>query len=87
MARRCFVTPQTMNGIIVGLEKAGLVHRAPHTEHGRVIETRLTNEGASLLRRADPVGGGIEDAMLAGFSSRERQELRAALRRCIDNLE
>jgi hypothetical protein len=38
LARRCFVTAQTMNAILVGLERARLVERTPHAEHGRVID-------------------------------------------------
>src|SRR6267143_4330952 len=45
LARRCFVTAQTMNAILVGLERARLVERAPHANHGRVIEARLTKRG------------------------------------------
>ncbi len=86
LARRCFVTPQTMNGIIVGLEKGGWVRRAPHAEHGRVIETHLTGEGVSLLHRAEQDVQKIEEAMLVGFTPEERQELSDALHRCADNL-
>ncbi len=45
LARRCFVTAQTINAILVGLERARLVERAPHANHGRVIEARLTKRG------------------------------------------
>src|SRR3954466_11229941 len=44
LARRCFVTAQTMNAILVGLERARLVERAPHANHGRVRDEGLTNE-------------------------------------------
>jgi DNA-binding MarR family transcriptional regulator len=47
LARRCFVTPQTMNGILVNLEKAGLLERRPHPEHGRVLQAYLTGRGCS----------------------------------------
>src|SRR5215210_8834606 len=33
LARRSFVTPQTMNQIMLRLEAAGLVGRRPHPEH------------------------------------------------------
>ena len=44
LARRCFVTPQTMNGVVVNLEKAGLLERRPHPEHGRVLRAYLTRQ-------------------------------------------
>src|SRR6266404_2456849 len=52
LARRCFVTAQTMNAILVGLERARLVERAPHAKHGRVIEARLTKRGRAGLQNA-----------------------------------
>jgi DNA-binding MarR family transcriptional regulator len=42
LARRSFVTPQTMNQIMVRLEAAGLVERRAHPEHGRVLQAYLT---------------------------------------------
>lgn len=87
LARRCFVTPQTMNGILVALEKSEWVTRAPHAEHGRVIETRLTSSGGALLRKAHKVVGEIEEMMLMGLSAAQRRTLGAALRRCTENLE
>lgn len=87
MARRCFVTPQTMNGILVNLEQAGWVQRVPHAEHGRVIQTHLTDAGRAVLLRADAAVLVIEERMLAGFSDAERGALGNALRRCADNLD
>ena len=45
LARAAFVTPQTMQGILVNLEREGLIVRTPHPEHGRVIMTELTQAG------------------------------------------
>ena len=87
LARRCFVTPQTMNGIIVALEKSEWVTRAPHAEHGRVIETRLTSSGGELLRKAHKAVGEIEEVMLRGLSAAQHRTLGDALRRCTENLE
>ena len=52
LARRCFVTPQTMNEIVVGLERSGLVARRPHATHGRVLEASLTQRGRRSWPRA-----------------------------------
>lgn len=87
MARRCFVTPQTMNGIVVGLEQAALVERTPHPDHGRVIETHLTEAGRVLLRDAHQAVLVIEERMLAGMSAAERRRLAVLLRCCTKNLE
>lgn len=45
LAQRCFVTPQTIRGLITGLMRAGLIVRSPSLRHGRAIETRLTPDG------------------------------------------
>ncbi len=87
LARRCFVTPQTMNGIIVGMEKGGLVDRTPHPERGRVIETRLTAGGVSLLRDAHRTVQMIEAQMLEGMTAAQKKALESGIRACIRNLE
>jgi DNA-binding MarR family transcriptional regulator len=55
LARRAFVTPQTMQAIIVTLERDGLVKRMAHPAHGRVLTTELTREGRSALRAAHEI--------------------------------
>ncbi len=87
LARRCFVTPQTMNQILVNLESAGLVARWRHSEHGRILQAYLTSEGEGLLSSAHRMVGDIEQRMLAGLSSDERQRLLDALRGCAEALE
>lgn len=55
LARRAFVTPQTMQAILVGLERSGLIARTPHPEHGRVQTTELTALGRSTLEAASGI--------------------------------
>lgn len=86
LARRSFVTPQTMNAILLNLESAGLIVRRPHPEHGRVIETHLAPRGRSILRRAHSAVQDVEARMLHGLSTAEQDRLAVALRRCADNL-
>src|ERR1700685_1385222 len=49
LARAAFVTPQTMQAILVNLERGGLIVRSPHPGHGRVIMTALTKEGEKAV--------------------------------------
>ena len=86
LARRCFVTPQTMNLILVKLENAGLVERRPHPEHGRVLRAYLTRRGEELVARAHALVEVIEERMLAGLGREERLRLLEALRGCADSL-
>jgi DNA-binding MarR family transcriptional regulator len=87
LARRCFVTPQTMNAIVANLETAGLVDRRPHPEHGRVLQAYLTEMGEELVSRAHGIVEDIEQHMLAGLDRDERLRLLKVLRSCIDSLK
>ncbi len=87
LARRCFVTPQTMNGILVNLEKAGLLERRRHPEHGRVLQAYLTDDGGRMLARAHALVESIEGRMLEGLTEDERARLLSVLRGCAEALE
>jgi len=87
LARRCFVTPQTMNALVAGLERRGLLGRQAHPVHGRILETTLTGEGAGLLRRADERVRAIEACMASSLSAKERRQLLELLRRCAGALD
>ena len=86
LARRCFVTAQTMNAILVGLERARLVERAPHAEHGRVIEARLTKRGPAKVQDAHRTVFEIEERMLSAITPAGRRRLNETLRRLVENL-
>ena len=87
LARKCFVTPQTMNGILTNLESAGLVQRKQHPQHGRVLRAYLTEKGEEALPRAHRVVEAVEERMLAPLEQGERRELAEALRRCTESLK
>lgn len=86
LARRSFVTPQTMNMIVAKLEDAGLIARSPHPEHGRVLQAYLTGEGRMLVSGAHEVVGAVEERMLGGLNSEERVRLAETLDGCADSL-
>ena len=83
LARRSFVTPQTMNQILKGLEAAGLVRREGHPEHGRVLRSYLTEEGERLREECASRVDAVEERMVAGVPDRERRALLEALRGCV----
>ena len=87
LARKCFVTPQTMNGILTNLESAGLVQRKQHPHHGRVLRAYLTEEGEEALSRAHRVVEAVEERMLALLEQGERRNLAETLRRCTESLK
>ena len=86
LARRCFVTAQTMNAILVGLERARLVERTAHAKHGRVIEARLTKRGRAKVEDAHRTVFGIEERMLFKITPAQRRRLNETLRRLVENL-
>ncbi len=87
LARACFVTPQTMIEMIKSLEGAGFVVRQSHPEHGRFIQTILTESGRANLVAAHQVMEGIEKKMLSGVAAGDQEMVAEVLRRCCENLE
>ena len=86
LARRSFVTPQTMNGILVNLETAGLVTRRPDPADARLLRAALSETGRARLRAADRVVEAIEQQMLSDLRPDEQPWFRDALRRCVTAL-
>jgi DNA-binding MarR family transcriptional regulator len=86
LARRAFVTPQTMNRIIVNLDKADLIERVPHAKSGRVLDTRLSPAGRRLLENCRERVDAVENTMLSGLTAAEREQLQDLLQRCADSL-
>ncbi|PZQ22071.1 MAG: MarR family transcriptional regulator [Sphingopyxis macrogoltabida] len=64
LARQAFVTPQTMQAILVTLEKSGLIKRTPHPEHGRVQQTELTRLGDQALEAASVIVADAEKRLV-----------------------
>jgi DNA-binding MarR family transcriptional regulator len=87
IARRCFVTPQTMNLILANLESAGLIVRHPHPEYGRILQAYLTLIGENRLRESHHKIVAIEERMVADFTEVQRLQLIKALKTCANALE
>ena len=87
LARAAFVTPQTMQGILVNLERAGLIVRSPHLVHGRIIMTELTKAGRKAVQAGTIAAEAVERQMLSGLSAQEAKLLGSLLRRCAAALE
>lgn len=65
LARQAFVTPQTMQAILVTLEKSGFIKRTPHPDHGRVQKTALTPAGGQALMAASAIVAEAENRLVA----------------------
>lgn len=84
LARRCFITPQSVNGLMTGLRRASLVGRSASATHGRIIESTLSTTGRERLKTAHRIVFAIEDKMLAKLTNSRRRELAGLLKQCID---
>ncbi len=80
MAERNGITAQSTSTAIAGLLDRGLVRRGRHPTHGRILQVRITPEGAELLARAHAATGKAEDRAMACLDERQQRVLRGALR-------
>ena len=86
LARRAYVTPQTMNQVLRELEHRGWVGRHPHPGHGRILQAELTADGRHVLAACQRAVTAVEERMLAGLTPAGREQLAAGLKSCIAGL-
>jgi DNA-binding MarR family transcriptional regulator len=86
LSRFAFVTPQTMQAVLAGLERDGYVTRSPHPQHGRILMSDLTPQGHEILKQAHDAVAGVEEQMLAGLSREDVRTLTRLLGQCVENL-
>jgi DNA-binding MarR family transcriptional regulator len=87
LARRSFVTPQTMIRIVTGLEDRGLIVRAPRPDNRKVLEASLTRLGSELVELADLAVAPVERIVGQGFSDQEVTALAGQLAELAARLE
>ena len=87
LARRAFITPQSMSENLRELEQRAWVTRHRHPGHGRILQAELTELGHDVLRRCEASVTAIEERMLAGLEPSQRRDLAAALRACVTALD
>lgn len=86
LARRAYMTPQSMLAVIDALEEKGLIRRDPHPNHRRVYPATLTPKGRRVLAACDAAVGTMEEDMLAELGPSERTTLLASLKACVRSL-
>jgi DNA-binding MarR family transcriptional regulator len=79
LARRAFVTPQSMNEVIAALEHKGYVRRTENPENRRILQVGLTREGRRLLTSCDKAVDLAEEAFLSVLKPKKLAEFRATL--------
>lgn len=86
LARRAYMTPQSMIEVIDALERKGLIRRGPHPNHRRVYPATLTAKGRRVLAACDVAVEEMEEEMLAELGTGERETLLASLKTCVRSL-
>jgi DNA-binding MarR family transcriptional regulator len=76
LARRAYMTPQSMSEVIDALEKKGLVERNPHPNHRRVFPAVLTAQGRRVLKACNDAVDELEQEMLADLTPHQQRSLR-----------
>ena len=87
LARRAFVSAQTMNSALRALEQDGYIERRPHPLSRRADSWSLTEAGVAELARARQVGSAVFQRMLVEFDAKEIATFVEYLRRSIAALD
>jgi DNA-binding MarR family transcriptional regulator len=86
LARRAFVTPQTMIRVLAALVNGGYVQRHDDPVSQRRQLCTLTQKGRQRSEVTDTIASDIDRQMVDGLTPEEVSVLRALLMRCIANL-
>jgi DNA-binding MarR family transcriptional regulator len=79
LARRSFVTPQTMNLIVQNLESRSIVTRKNSKTNGKVLQSSTTLKGKLLLEKADKLVNVIQDDIFGKLTPEEMLLLSSLL--------
>ena len=87
LARRSFVTAQTMNTILHRLEREGDIEREPHPQRSRADSWYLTKNGQARLKRARVIVEAVWGRVLSVLKPAEMKVMQSMLERCIRGLD
>jgi len=86
LSRRFFVTPQTMNELIGGLQRRGLIHRKEDPSNRRILRMTLTDAGKQMLHDCDAVADRIERDVFGAMSDEDYGRLAELTRLLVRHL-
>jgi len=86
LARRAFVTAQSMQVMVTAFVRNGLVTKQPDTRNPRVLHLYLTEAGEGVLARSQEAADRLEERMVTGLSEAQVRALRDAMDTCVRNL-
>jgi MarR family transcriptional regulator, organic hydroperoxide resistance regulator len=86
LARSCYVTPQSAQSLLRGLEEGGWIVRTKNRGNDRILAARLTPEGEKLLLTAEKAARIIEGKLWRGVPESSIEGLNEVLEQCLANL-
>jgi DNA-binding MarR family transcriptional regulator len=86
LARRSFMTPQSMHEVIHRLEHEGLISRDPHPTYRRRLPASLTAKGRRILATCEGEVADFEEHMLRGFGRTKRTAFLGMITAAVRNL-
>jgi DNA-binding MarR family transcriptional regulator len=87
LARSCYVTPQSAQALLKGLEDGGWITRNKDRVNDRILIAQLTPSGVELLESAEKLVRVIEKKLWHGVSVDAVEALNGVLEHCLGNLE
>jgi DNA-binding MarR family transcriptional regulator len=87
LARRSFMTAQSMHEVIHRLEREGLIARSPHPSHGRKLPATLTAKGRRVVVTCEKAVAEFEKTMLKGLSRADQSAFLRMMKSAVRNLD
>jgi DNA-binding MarR family transcriptional regulator len=87
LARSCYMTPQSAQTLLKGLEDGGWIRRNKDRVNDRILIAELTPNGEALLETAEKLARVIERKLWHGVSLEAVEALNVVLTQCMENLE
>lgn len=85
LARRSFMSPQSMNQAIVVLSEKGLIRRTPAADNRRVQQIALTETGQHIVGECTARVEEYEEKLLATLDPTERAQLNDLLHTIVND--
>jgi DNA-binding MarR family transcriptional regulator len=86
LARACYVTPQSAQALLKGLEDDGWIVRNKDRINDRILTATLTRAGERLMLTVEKTAKVIEKKLWRGVSESSIASLNYVLERCLENL-
>jgi MarR family transcriptional regulator, organic hydroperoxide resistance regulator len=87
LARFCYVTPQSAQALLKGLEDDGWIIRSKDSANERILTAALTSAGKKLMVTAERDAKVIEARLWKGVGEDSIDQLNDLLEQCLVNLD